>query len=377
MNFNEPLKLGFIGGATTSAVGYAHYVSSRMDGDWQLVCGCFSTDPVINRESAKKYAVQAEHVYSDWRELLVNEKGRVDALVVLTPTPHHFEVVKACLDAKIPVICEKALTVDSHSAEELSRLCQEKNGFLAVTYNYSGYPMIRELRQLITTGVLGKLCHFQLEMPQEGFLRTNQEGQLLAPQAWRLVDGALPTLYLDLGVHLHQLAAYLLSEQPLQVVAQHGHYGKHEQVIDYVSCLAEYSGGLQGQFWFGKSALGHRNGLQLKIYGSKASVQWQQTNPEELVLSHAEGRREIIDRGQTTMVAGQGCYTRFKAGHPAGFIEAFANLYVDIAVSLRQYQQKGCWRSTEVFSAGFATEGLLFLEAVAASAREKRWVAIE
>ena len=373
----EPLKLGFIGGSMESAVGYAHYVASQMDGAWQLACGCFSQDTTINHDTGKQYGIDPEKIYSSWQELLEREKDIVDAVVILTPTPAHFEMVKQCLSLNIPVICEKALTTDSLLASELNEYCKQKNGFLAVTYNYSGYPMVREFRSLIEQGVLGDLYHFRLDMPQEGFIRTDDRGQLMTPQEWRLTDGELPTVYLDLGVHLHQLAFYLLNETPVQVVAQHNHYGNHRHVIDHVSALVEYSSGIQGQFWFGKSAIGYRNGLQLHVYGSQASVHWEQTSPEELTIDYVDGRREIIDRGQSTYVAGEKRYNRFKAGHPAGFIEAFANLYTDLSISLEQYQKKRNWQSAEVFSADFATEGLQFLEAMALSAKEKRWVGIE
>lgn len=370
---SQPLQLGMIGGSVHSAVGYAHFVACGMDRQWQVAAGCFSTDAKVNAETAASYGVAAERCYSDWKQMLLHEPQRLDAVLVLTPTPAHFEVVMACMRAGIPVICEKSLAVNSAQANIMRNLQQELNAFLAVTYNYSGYPMVRELARRIGAGELGNLLHFQVEMPQEGFVRLNAEGQKPQPQAWRLLDGDIPTLHLDLAVHLHQLLHYLTGEKPVEVVADHQNLGWFEGVIDNASCLCRYSNGLQGQVWFSKAALGHRNGLKIRLYGDLASAEWLQASPEELLISHVDGRREIVDRAASVEVSHEKRYNRFKAGHPAGFIEAFANLYRDLADSLRQYQRAGHWQSAEVFGVDLALEGMYFLEAMVTSAESRRW----
>ncbi len=373
----RPLSLGFIGGATSSAVGYSHFVACGMDKQWSLDAGCFSTNAEENIESAIAYGVPRERLYNDWHSLIEREKDRLDAVLVLTPTPTHCEIVSACLQKGIAVICEKALAVN---AEEIKTLIAERDnhkGFLAVTYNYSGYPMIRELKHLIESGKLGEICHFQAEMPQEGFIRVDSAGKKPQPQHWRLQDQSIPTIHLDLAVHLHQLIYYLIKRSPQEVISNQGSSGWFEEIIDNVSCLSRYSGNVQGQFWFSKSALGHRNGLRLRVYGSKASAEWFQANPEELLISGADGRREILDRASMVEHANVDRYGRFKPGHPAGFIEAFANLYTDIANSLRQYQSSNSWQSAEVFGAELALEGLSFLEAMVDSVEDKSWKPVE
>lgn len=371
----RPLALAFIGGALDSAVGYTHYSACRMDGRWQLVAGAFSEDPSINRDSAKAYGVATERVYDDWSEMIRQEQQQLDAVVILTPTPSHQSIVCECLAQGIAVICEKALAASSREIEQILATRDKQNGFLAVTYNYSGYPMLRELRSLIRSGKLGRILHFQAEMPQEGFRRVDNQGEKPIPQAWRLHDGEIPTIYLDLAVHLHQLIHYLTAQHPLEVVADQANYGWFD-VIDNVSCLCRYSEQIMGQIWFSKAALGHRNGLKIRIYGSDASAEWLQTNPEELLISHADGRRQILDRGETTEVAGADRYSRFKAGHPAGFIEAFANLYQDIANGLTSYQQSSQWHSDEVFSGELALEGTRMFEAMISSFEQRQWVSI-
>ena len=347
-----------------------------MDKRWSLKSGCFSIEPPVNSDTGKVYGVPRDRVYDEWRDMLTQERDLLDAIVVVTPTPTHCEIVTSCLEAGVPVICEKALAVDSVEAERILEVRDKTNGFLAVTYNYSGYPMVRELRNLIRKGALGRILHFQVEMQQEGYLRVDAQGEKPIPQSWRLADGQIPTIHLDLAVHQHQLIHYLTGHRPLEVVSDQDSYGWFD-VVDNVICLCRYSEGIQGQFWFSKSALGTRNGLRVRIYGSDASAEWFQANPEELLLSFSNGSRQVVDRASTVELAGMPRYGRFKAGHPAGFIEAFANLYVDIADCLWQYKSTGQWKSEEVFGAEFAAEGLQLFDAMVLSSKSRTWQAVE
>ena len=369
-------RLAFLGGAPNSAVGYAHSVAARMDGLWKLKAGAFSRNADINRNAGETYGIESDHVYKSLGSLIDNEKDSLDAVVLLTPTPLHTEMVLECLKAQIPVICEKALSTTSAEAREIQTLCKQENGFLAVIYNYSGYPMVRELRRMIREGILGEILHFQAEMPQEGFLRTDDKGNKAAHQGWRQIDGQVPTLHLDLAVHLHELVYYLTGLKPIKVVADQASRGWFP-VVDNVISLARYNKNVQGQFWFSKCSIGHRNGLRLRIYGSKGSAEWYQLSPEELVLFFADGRRQVFDRASNPKVASLPRYTRFKAGHPAGFNEALANLYFDIHVALSGYKVNGKLESEEIFGADLAVEGLDFLEAMVRSCESGRWEQIQ
>lgn len=368
----KAFSLGFIGGALNSAAGYAHFTAARMDGLWDLVAGAFSRHEDINAETALSYGVQKLRTYPHLSALLENEEKRLDAVVLLTPTNIHYEMVLECLQAGMPVICEKALTLTCQEAMHLQDVCQQQKGFLTVIYNYSGYPMVRELRQMIRDGMLGDLLHFQVEMPQEGYIRTDVNGNKPQPQDWRLDDGPVPTLHLDLAIHLHELIYYLTARKPLEVVADQASYGWFD-VVDHGSCLCRYSGNVRGQFWFSKCALGHRNGLRIRIYGTKAAAEWVQLNPEELLISHVDGRREIFDRASGAKTASQQRYQRFKVGHPAGFNEALANLYVDIHAALQHYKATGKQESDEIFGADLAIEGMQWLEAMVRSCKSGSW----
>ncbi|PTU67282.1 gfo/Idh/MocA family oxidoreductase [Chromobacterium sp. Panama] len=362
------LKIGFIGGGINSAVGRAHFCATQLDGTYDLAAGCFSRNPKTNQDSAAYYGVAADRVYTHADELLAAEAQRLDALVILTPTSDHLQPLLAALKVGLPVICEKAMVADTKDAAIVSQAEQQSNGFLAMTYNYTGYPCVRELRQWIESGRLGRLRHLSADMPQEGFLRRDRHGNPMQPQAWRLRDGDIPTVYLDLGTHLHQIVHYLTRLQPLSVGAFHASYGHFPGVVDYVNASVEYPDGVHGSFTFGKSMLGQRNGLRIRLYGEQASAEWAQAAPEILKLCHNDGRIEIIDRGGDMNIASQIRYTRFKSGHPAGYIEAFANLYQDIGQCILDYRTQGDWRSDEVFGSVLAGQGLRFLQTMSDAA---------
>jgi predicted dehydrogenase len=215
-------------------------------------------------------------------------------------------------------------------------------------------------------------------MPQEGFLRL--VGTNLAkpqPQAWRLKDDFIPTVSLDLGVHVHHLISFLTEQQPLEVCAMEQQQGHFPGIIDSVQCLSNYTGDLPVQVWYGKTALGYANGLKIRIFGTEASAEWTQMDPEHLTLHDNRGDTAVITRAASGLqICNQERYTRFKAGHPAGFIEAFANYYSDLADWLIRHQQGDRQPDRMVAGVEIAEEGLRLMEAIARSARSHTWQAV-
>lgn len=374
---SEPLKIGFIGGGVNSAVGTAHFIAAQMDGLFRVEAGCFSRHSDVNTKTAARWGIATERCYENWQHMIEREQGRLDAIVILTPTPMHFDPIVAALQSGFPVISEKALAASISEAKKIEQIVDETRGYLTVTYNYTGYPMVRELQTMIKQGRLGRIEQIHIEMPQEGFARLNREGQPVIPQQWRLEDGAIPTISLDLGVHLHHLIDFLTGEKPRELVASQSSLGRFRQAVDNTMALVRYTNDLESSIWFSKAALGYRNGLRVRVFGEEASVEWIQMDPEVLQFSDNRGRQIRIDRASCDVqVAHLDRYNRFKSGHPAGFLEAFANLYNDIAESLGCSQSKGYQHSEYVFSARHAREGLVLLEAIDRSAREGRWVSL-
>lgn len=371
----EPLKAAFLGGSDLSAVGRTHRIAIELDNHFTVSAGCFSKNRDVNERTGRVYGVPPECVYDDLDDLLHSARHGLDVIVVLTPTDQHARHVVRCVEAGIPVICEKALATSSDEVQTIRSARDANNGFVLVTYNYLGYPMLRELRQMIQRGDLGRIQQVHVEMPQEGFERVDEHNQPLMPQAWRLRDSFVPTISLDLGVHLHMLTYYLIGERPVSVVALSSTYGNFEQIVDNVSCIAKYSGGVTSNIWYSKTALGERNGLTVRLFGDRGSAKWIQENPEYLYCADNHGRKRVIDRASPGVsVANQARYTRFKAGHPAGFIEAFANYYEDAANALRRYRDTGRQEDDDnCFGVDAAHEGLRLFESIAASSESQRW----
>ena len=365
-------KLAFIGGSINSIAGYPHFIASQMDKRFEVVAGVFSTDKNINQETAKQWHIKK--VYEDYKELIKKEKENIDAVVILTHTPLHIEIILALLKENIPIICEKPLVSSIEEIETIQNLYDSNKHFMVVTNNYSGYPMIRELQHKIANNELGEILNIRLKMPQESFLRPPKSVKY--PQKWRLKDGFIPMISLDLGAHLHHLAYFLLQEEPSNIMATYDKFSKYN-VVDDVNILMEYKSKIKGNMWLSKTALGNRNGLHIEVYGTLASASWHQETPEQLEFSYNSGQKVIIDRGSDIEMLPNKLYSRMTPGHPAGFIESFANLYNDIANSLDSFHNDKPYISKYVYDFNHAKNGIILLHCASLSNQNKQWVAIK
>jgi len=361
-------KLAFIGGSIDSIAGYPHFIASQMDKKFEVVAGAFSTNNQTNKQTAKQWNIK--NYYDNWKELVKNEKNNIDAIVILTPTPLHCEIIIELLKQNIPIICEKPLVSSIEELEKIEQYYDKNKHFLVVTNNYSGYPMLRELQHKISNNELGDILQIRLQMPQESFLRPPKSVKY--PQKWRLKDDFIPMISLDLGVHLHHLAYFLIKQEPLKIMATYNKFSKYN-IIDDVNLLLEYKNGISGSMWLSKTALGNRNGLHVEIYGSKASAVWHQENPEKLEFSYNSGQKIIIDRGSDIQMLPNKLYNRMTPGHPSGFIEAFANLYNDIANSLDSFKNNEPYTNKYVYSYTHAKNGIKLLHNASISNQYKKW----
>jgi predicted dehydrogenase len=371
------IKLACLGGALNSAVGSAHMAALRLTNRFELSAGCFSRQQDVNSSSGAAYGLGSTQIFSDLDTMLAH--GDYDAAVILTPTNAHFEQVKKCIIAGVPVICEKSLASNSIEAAVLARLSNERRGYLSVIYNYTGFPMLRELRALIRAGKLGSIGQVQIEMPQDGFLRRDPNGNIISPQDWRLSDCDIPMVSLDLGIHLHIIIYFLTGKSPLQTIGNYATNGHFKEITDSVSCMIEYTDGMQCDMWFTKAALGNRNGLKIRVFGEFGSAEWMQMEPEILRVADDRGDIRILDRASANSTeCNRPRYARFKPGHPSGFIEAFANYYDDLHDSLLQFlENKEVTPCEFVFGAVEAREGLALFEAVHKSVSSRNWVNID
>ncbi|MCR4376865.1 MAG: Gfo/Idh/MocA family oxidoreductase [Rhodospirillales bacterium] len=365
------LRLGFVGGSLASAVGYAHWTASQLDDRWRVVSGCFSRNQNISDQTGHAWHLAKDKIYSDWTKYVAAEKDNLDAVVVLTPTPNHADIVCGLLEAGLGVICEKAMVSTLEQSLQIKHALDRSKGFLAVTFNYSGYPMMRDLRRHVEDGTLGKLKQIQLEMPSDGFIQPTEK---MHPQSWRLRDGEIPTILLDLAVHVHHICHFLTDLAPLSVNADFHHFSDFDGIVDDAYLWVNYENDFRASFWVSKTALGYRNGLQLRLFGDKGSAEWLQEDPEHLHIYRKDTTRITYDRGNC--VYPDEIRERFKPGHPAGFVEAFANLYGDIADAFEVFRVSGRHDSPYVYGWDHANEGIELLHAASTAHRTRSWAPV-
>lgn len=369
----KPYKLAFIGGGINSVIGSVHFSASRMDNKFVPVSGCFSRNAEINRQTAERWGIEDNRLYSDWVSLLDNEINSVDAVVILTPTPTHAEITLEALKRGYAVICEKSIAMNVQEAMPIATHLKKNDGFLSVVYNYTGYPIVKEMKHIISSNKLGKINQIHIEMPQDIYTRLNTN----KIQSWRNIDGIMPTISLDLGIHLHHMVSYLVDQKATSVIGEEFTNGNNPNITDNVICIAKYANQLRCQMWFGKTAAGIRNGLKIRVFGEIGSMEWLQTNPEELVLNYSKGERMILDRANTEVhICSDTRYNRFKAGHPIGFLEAFSNWYSDVHNELENHKNGIKQPDDYVYGINRAINGLKFFESVTESSKKRCWINI-
>lgn len=368
------IPVAFVGGSLASAVGNSHRIAAHMDNRFELVAGCFSRDQGMNSRTAAEWGVQQERTYQDWRQLVDIESELGSVLVLLTPTPSHEPVLQYAVEKKMRIICEKSLTSSLESTRFLHELVETNRNDVLAVYNYTGYPMVREMRQLVGSGEIGDLLHCEVEMPQEGFLRRQADGSSIQPQEWRRSDSVIPTVSLDLGIHVLNLLRFVTGLSPRELVATYQSAGNVPNVVDQVSVLAECPGDVKADLRYGKTSLGKSNGLSITCYGSTGSASWVQADPEYLTVCDAFGDTNRIHRGSNICsIANQLRYNRFKAGHPSGFLEAFSNHYFDIANHLEGIDPANDY----VFTTADALHDMKILQAISLSVSDRKWTVVD
>jgi predicted dehydrogenase len=367
----RPLRWGMIGGGEGAFIGAVHRMAARVDGRYQLVAGVFSSDAEKTKRSAIALGVDPARAYPTVEAMIAGEKARPDGIeVVSVVTPNHVHYVQsaACLEAGLDVICDKPLTTNLPDAEKLVKLAAEKKRLLGVTFNYTGYPMIRHAKQLIADGLIGKLRVVQAEYPQ-GWLATALEKTGQKQASWRTDPklagaGALG----DIGSHSFQLAEFVTGEKVSEVAADVTAIVPGRPIDDNVNVLLRFEGGARGSLWASQVAIGHLNSHRLRVYGETGTIQWFQERPEELLVVEAGEAPRFVRRGDpgtpTSSVALPG-------GHPEGFIEAFSQLYTDFAERVTARLEGRSPKAASLFApdAVTGTRVMAFIEAVLKSGK--------
>lgn len=323
------LRIAVLGGGLNSAVGNVHRTSLRMVGQNRIVGGLFSRSRKSNVDSHDWWGCENRSPYGSLEEM-IDRSTEFEAVLIITPPADHIGPIEQFCSMGKKIITDKPTASCSSDLVDLVSSVPLSVSNLFTTYNYSGYPMVRELREKILAGELGELLRIEISMHQEGFIRRNPDGTFEIPQEWRLVDGLIPTVSLDLGTHVLHLLSFITGSHLKSGLSMKASYGNFD-VIDQVDFLGISDSNVNVRLGWGKSSLGYQNGLKIEVFGSSGSALWIQTNPEELYLADAQGNRRTLIRGNLDCKwANKKRYSRFKGGHPSGFIEAFANVYEDI-----------------------------------------------
>ena len=373
---DKPLKLAFIGGGVNSAIGRVHFISSQMDRKFEVIGGIFSRDSAIQVATENNFSINKPINFRSLDDFF-SKKNEYDAVVLLTPTPTHFDLIKRVIQEKIPLISEKAFVANGNESKDVLANLGKQQIKNMVTFNYTGYPMVRLMQHMVLNGDIGKPVNIRISMPQESYLKINPKtGSINLPQEWRQQDGVIPTILLDLAVHCLHLGSFITNQNPSEVFARFKHHARVTSVIDDVEVLAEYPSEMLGSFWFTKSALGKQNGLTVEIYGSEGSMTWLQETPNSITFSDIFGDVRILKFGQNLPIINESRYERFKPGHPSGFTEAFANLYWD-AFDYLKSDVSNVLNTDYVPSIQVASKGIDILEAMVKSNENSTWQTVE
>lgn len=337
---NSNKSIAICGGGFDSAAGRAHISAMRIDGNYTIKAGVFSRDDKKNKSSANIYNLNNIHLAKDYSSLLDYAKEeKIDCLAIITPSFMHYDQCMEALNkSNQNVFCEKSVCTNINQAKILKNKCHQLGKNIYTFFNYTGYAMVREIREMIKQNTLGQLLHVECTMPQQTFSMNTLSEEIIQPQSWRLNDDEIPSVSLDLGVHVVNLIEFCTDRSITSVSGWTDSKGNFKDIIDYVMARGKLSDNCSFSLEYGKCMLGNANGLQLKIYGSKGAVEWVQEYPDRIKYSNNVGEKKIITMSnQDLMIASQARYMRFKAGHPTGFIEAFANYYQDLAEKNKEY----------------------------------------
>jgi len=377
------IRLGMVGGGQGAFIGAVHRIAARMDDQYELVAGALSSEPERAKASAADLGLDPARGYGDYREMAKAEAQRkdgIDAVSIVTPNHMHFPVAKAFLEAGIHVICDKPLVTSSKEAKALKALVDKSGLVFAVTYNYSGYPMIRQARDMVRGGDLGAIRVVQAEYPQD-WLTTKLEDTGQKQAGWRTDpkrSGAGGCVG-DIGTHAYHLACFVSGLTTEALSADLTTFVKGRQLDDNVHILLRFKGGAKGMLWASQVAPGNDNGLKLRVYGTKGGLEWTQEDPNYLWHAPFGEPKRLIRRGGAGANAAAARLTRIPPGHPEGYLEGFANIYSEAAQAIRAAKSGRKLKDKDV---AFPTvedgmAGVAFIEAaVKSSAKDGKWVKV-
>ncbi len=369
------LRLGMVGGGQGALIGGVHRIAARLDDRYDLVAGALSADPARAHASAAELRIAPDRSYDDFAAMARAEAARedgIDVVAVVTPNHMHYAPSKAFLDAGIHVICDKPLTSTMEDAHDLAATVARAGVVFAVTHNYTGHPMVRQAREMVAAGELGPLRLVQVEYAQD-WLTTAVEDSGNKQASWRTDparSGAAGAVG-DIGTHAFNLAEFVSGAEIEQVAAELSGSMSTRALDDNAQMLLRLSGGARGGLWCSQVAPGNENNLRLRVYGSKAGLDWSQENPNVLLLTPYGEPPRLIRRNGAGSLPVAAHASRVPGGHPEGYLEAFAQLYRDIAEQITAKLERRAPDPASLLVPGIEAglRGMRFITAAVASSR--------
>jgi len=330
--------MGMVGGGEGAFIGEVHRIAARMGGEIELVAGVFGTNRESSLQCGERLYLNPARVYSDFSAMIAGEQAlpeseRIDFVTVCTPNRWHFPIAKAFLEGGFHVICEKPVAMSSAEALELKKVLLKSGKLFALMHNYTGYPMVKQARKIVADGVLGELRKINVEYSL-GWLASPNAGK---QAAWRVdpKQAGISGCMADIGTHAENLIKYITGLAIAEVNADLATFVEGRSLDDDGSVLLRFGNGARGLIFASEVSTGEENNFILKIYGDKAALEWRQQTPEELIIRSNDAPIQILRRGWPGTGAESAKASRLPAGHPEGFLEAFANIYNAFAGSIR------------------------------------------
>ncbi|MDZ7658206.1 MAG: Gfo/Idh/MocA family oxidoreductase [Fodinibius sp.] len=376
------VRYGMVGGGPGSFIGKVHRMAAKLDGKMELRAGAFSSDLRKSKKMGRELDIENERVYGTFQQMAQREASlpddeRIEVVSVAVPNNLHFEVCKTFIEAGIHVICDKPMTNTIEEAEELCRLVDEHDTIFALTHNYAGYPMVKEARSLVKSGEFGSLRKVVVEYPQ-GWLSGSVENDT---DIWRLDPdvAGISAAVADIGTHAEHLVRYISGAKLKELYADIHTFGTGRELEDDASMLVHYENGMRGVLYVSQVAIGEENALKVRLYGDEAALEWRQENPNYLHLKYPDKPEKIRKRGNDYLSDAAKYNNRIPAGHPEGFIEAFANIYSNVAevIAARRAGEEPDKLALDFPTVEDGARGVHFIHKAIESGKNKEWVAMD
>ncbi|MDD4107307.1 MAG: Gfo/Idh/MocA family oxidoreductase [Prolixibacteraceae bacterium] len=337
---NRKLRMGMVGGGTDAFIGAVHRLAAFMDNQIELVCGCFSINPEISKSSGKLYYLPDDRVYETYQEMFEKEARlpegeRMDFVTIVTPNFVHFDPAVMALDSGFHVVIDKPVTFSLDEALKLKEKLDETGLTMALTHTYSGYPAVKHARKIVAGGELGKIRKVYVEYPQ-GWLSANVEDRGNVQASWRVDpkrSGKAGCMG-DIGTHAHHLAEYIAGLKVTELCAELKTYVPNRLLDDDGAALLRFDNGATGVLIATQVAAGEENAIRIRVYGEKGGLDWHQQEPNTLMIRWLDKPTQVLRVG-TSMHSDLAAHnTRTPGGHPEGYLEAFANIYRNFALTV-------------------------------------------